>query len=99
MTFLGILSSLGVSEIQIKDIFAKHLGEDSSEPDVAILEKDEVGPNGVKNNYGSDMKSISVLVRQGFTDGLATFKIANFLTKTPTGMFLANKVNKLHAIQ
>ena len=89
MAFLSILtlfSNFGVSEKQIKDIFAKHLGEDNSCPNVGILE--QVDPDGKKSNYFSDIKRIAVLVPQGFTDGLATCKIANFLIKTQMGTFI-----------
>ena len=81
-----------MSEKQIKDIFAKHLGEDQSDSDVGIVEKEQVHPDGKKSNYFSDIKHIAVLVPQGFTDGLATCKIANFLIKTQMGTFI-EKVN------
>ena len=81
-----------MSEKQIKDIFAKHLGEDKSDQDVGILEMEQVDPDGKKSNYLSDIKRIAVLVPQGFTDGLATCKIANFLIQTHMGMFY-EKVN------
>ena len=78
-----------MSEKEIKDIFAKHLGEDESNQDVGIIEKDQVNPEG----YFSDIKLISVLVPQGFRDGLATCKIANFVTKTHMGTFLEKVTN------
>ena len=82
MAFLEKLRGFGVSESQIKELFAQHFGKEESSHEVQIIEK-LVDLDG----YSSDIKSLLVLIPKGLRDGLGTMKVANFLIKTDMGKF------------
>ena len=84
MDLLSRLNRFGVSETQIKKLFAQHMGEEQSWQDIKINENSG-DPEEEKDHYASEIKSISVSLNEELK---YRAKRGNFMVKTPSGMFL-----------
>ena len=84
MDLLNRLHRFGLSEAQIKRLFAHHMGEEQSWQDIGINENSG-NLEEEKDRYASEIKSISVSLNEELK---YRAKRANFMVKTPSGMFL-----------
>ena len=91
MAFLEKLHSFGVSETEIKGLFAQHLGHKLSSDDEVEILGDLPDSREEVDNYASDIKSISVFINTNSTKNDGAKKDANFMVKTLIGSF-ATKV-------
>ena len=91
MAFLKKLHSFGVSETEIKGLFAQHLGYKLSSDDKVEILEDLPDSREEVDNYASDIKSISVFINTNSTKNDEAKKDANFMVKTSLGSF-ATKV-------
>ena len=87
MAFLEKLKSFGVSETEIKELFARHQG--NKLPSLNELEIREHLPDPRKevDNYASDIKSISIFMNRDSAGNEGGKKDANFMVKTSLGSF------------
>ena len=87
MAFLEKLQSFGVSETEIKELFARHLRNKLTS--LNELEIREHLPDSRKevDNYASDIKSISIFMNRNSAGNEGAKKEANFMVKTSMGSF------------
>ena len=87
MAFLEKLQSFGVSENEIKELFARHLRNKLTS--LNELEIREHLPDSRKevDNYASDIKSISIFMNRNSGGNEGAKKEANFMVKTSLGSF------------
>ena len=90
MAFLEKLRSLGVSETEIRERFAQHLGQTTKPEEIEILEN-LPDPTNKVDNYASEIKNISVFLDTDSTENNGTKKYANFVVKTFLGSFFQGR--------
>ena len=91
MAFLEKLRSLGVSETEIREHFAQHLGQSPAKPEEIEILENLPGPTNKVDNYASEIKNISVFLDTDSTENNGTKKDANFVVKTFLGSFFLGR--------
>ena len=91
MAFLEKLRSLGVSETEIRERFAQHLGQSPAKPEEIEILENLPDPTNKVDNYASEIKNISVFLDTDSTENNGTKKYANFVVKTFLGSFFQGR--------